>query len=432
LAAIRRRQLGQEAARLLLAVGTADAGRRHRGDHEPALGTGGGHVEQAAFLVEQSGGLAHHRGRTRPGASGQDVDQAFGAQQAAAQAQVGPDALLDPGKHDHVPLQALRGVCGQQTDGLAPVGARGDRVGGQVLAEDVVQEDLGARTGEPVDEPGGRVEEHHHGVQVAVGRLGAPLPCATAFAAGLDRGATGAQGVPPVGQAAGPPDRPQHLLGGGSRSGGGRACGGDQVGDGLRGQRPAPIDHVQSGRVAHRVDQQLARRPAIARRQGQCPQPLPQPPLGERVGTAQRRVQQRDGGFLIQGVRLERAAQQQQERGDRGLQVQGQILGVHHRRHAGRGQRTLQRRRLQRGRTQHHGHPRPGHPVQQMGFPQRVRDEGGLTGRRPEGSHHRARAQPVGGHRRPGGSLRPRPVGPRRAPVARVGTESRPLGARTI
>jgi hypothetical protein len=293
-------------------------------------------------------------------------------------------------------------VRGQQPDGVAAVGARCDGVGGQVLAEHVVQEHLGARAGEAVDEAGRRVEQHHHRVQVAVGRLGPPLARPAALAAGFGRGAPGAQRVPPVGETAGPPHRPQHLLGGGARRRGGLPGGGDQPGDGLRGQRPAALHQVQAGGVAQRVDQQLTGRPPVAGRQRQRAQPLPEPPLGQRVGAAQRRVQQRDGRLLVQGVRLQRAPEQQQERRDRRLQVKRQVFGVGHGRHAGSGERPLQRGQLQRRGAQQHGHPRPRHAVQQVRLTQHVRDVGGLAGRRPERPHDRPGRKRLGGRGRQG------------------------------
>ena len=64
------------------------------------------------------------------------------------------------------------------------------------------------RAGQPVGEPGRRVEQRDHRVEVAVGRR-APVA------------APGADRRPPLGQPAGPPDRPEHVLGGGAGPGDG-------------------------------------------------------------------------------------------------------------------------------------------------------------------------------------------------------------------
>jgi hypothetical protein len=255
-------------------------------------------------------------------------------------------------------------VRGEQPDRLAPVGARCDRVGGQVLAEHVIQEHLGAGAGQPVHEPGRRVEQDHDRVQVAVSRLRAPLPGPATLAAGLDRGASGAQGVPAVGQPARAPDLPEDLLGVGPGRGGGLAGDRDEPGQALRGCGPAPLHNVQSGRVPHRVDQQLTGRPPVPRGQRERPQALAQPPLGQRIGTPERRVQQRDRGLLVEDVGLERTAQEQQQGRDGRLQVQRQILGMGDGRHPGGGEGTLDRGQLQGRGPQQDRHPRPRHAMQ--------------------------------------------------------------------
>ena len=99
----------------------------------------------------------------------------------------------------------------------------------------------------------------------------------------------------------------------------------------------------------------------------------------ERVGPAQRRVQQRDRRLLVERCGIQRAPQQQQKRRHRRLQVQRQVLGVDHGRHAGRAQRPLQRRSWSAGRAHQHGHPRPRHAVHQVRRAQRVRDVGRLA-----------------------------------------------------
>ena len=114
----------------LVRPGSGSSSSRNRAAAPPRPGTavttalpgpGAGDVEQPPLLGQQRG----HPGHRRPGGprAGDDVDQPLVAQHAAAQPQVGPDALLHPGHGDDVPLQALGGVRGEQRDRLAPRGA---------------------------------------------------------------------------------------------------------------------------------------------------------------------------------------------------------------------------------------------------------------------------------------------------------------------
>ena len=189
---------------------------------------------------------------------------------------------------------------GEQAYRLAPVGARGDRVGGQVLAEHVVEEDLGAGAGQPVDEPGRRVEEHHDRVEVPVGGLGPPLPGVPGLAARLGR----APGCSAPDQRSASPLARHTAQSTSSAVAPGAAAASRAVASSpatvCAGRRPAPVDVGQLGRVAQRLDEQLPGGPAVTGGQGERPQPLPQPALGERVGPAERRVQQRDRGLLVQ------------------------------------------------------------------------------------------------------------------------------------
>ncbi len=73
-----------------------------RGD-EQALGGPGDGDEEEARLVVADGGL---RGTEAEGSLRHDVDEVLGAEDRAAQAQVGPDALLHPGDDDDAPLAA--------------------------------------------------------------------------------------------------------------------------------------------------------------------------------------------------------------------------------------------------------------------------------------------------------------------------------------
>ena len=94
----------------------------HRADQQGVPGTGAGDVEQPALLGEQRRD-PRHRGTGGLGDPGEQVDEPLVAQQAAAQPQVGPRALLDAGHGDDVPLPAAGGVRGEQLDGVAARGA---------------------------------------------------------------------------------------------------------------------------------------------------------------------------------------------------------------------------------------------------------------------------------------------------------------------
>ena len=127
------------------------------------------------------------------------VHQLVHAQQRAAQPQVRPDAFLHAGHHDHVPLQALGPVRGEDAHGLAGRRPLGQRVAGDLLAGQAVQEQPGRPGRQPLGEPGRRVEQRDHRVEVAVGG-------GAAAAAGR------ARRLPRPGQAGGLPHRPQHVV----------------------------------------------------------------------------------------------------------------------------------------------------------------------------------------------------------------------------
>ena len=262
-------QLGQEAGRPLLGVLPA-----HRGDDEPAAGAGDGHVEQPPLLGEH---LGDERGRGRGGAGAApgrrvggpargdldrrpagELDQLLDAEQRAAQPQVGPDALLHARDHDHVPLQALGAVRGEDAHRLALGGVLGERVAGDLLGGQVVEEHLHARPwacGRRTGRPGRTAPPPRRGR----GRPGRPRAPPRE-----------AQLGPPLGEAARLPDVPQHLLGAGAarRSPRGRwRC--------SRATRSGGRDHVlarpgrhgdQLALVAERGDEQLARAAAAGRR----------------------------------------------------------------------------------------------------------------------------------------------------------------------
>ena len=167
----RARDVG-EGARLGAGVDDVEVGRgllvlaAHGGDDEAPPGPGARDVEQAGLVVAHLGPGGPGLGR----AAGDDVDEVGGAEEGAAQPQVGPDALLDARDDDEVPLEAGGGRGGRARATDSPVAARADEgVAGDVLAEHVVEEVGRARRREPVDEAGGGVEQPEHGVEVAVG-----------------------------------------------------------------------------------------------------------------------------------------------------------------------------------------------------------------------------------------------------------------------
>jgi hypothetical protein len=105
-----RIQLVEEPGGLLVLAG-------HGAHQQRVPGPGAGHVEQPALLGQQRR-RARHRLPTGLGHAGHQVDQPLVAQQAAAQPQVRPAALLHRRHGDHVPLAAAGTVRGEQRDRL--------------------------------------------------------------------------------------------------------------------------------------------------------------------------------------------------------------------------------------------------------------------------------------------------------------------------
>src|SRR6185437_1086288 len=94
------------------------------------------------------------------------------------------------------------------------------------------------------------------------------------------------------------------------------------------------------------LHEQDTRRPPVVAGQREGAQPLAQAPFGQWVGTAERRVQQGDRRVLVEPVGVEGAAQEQQQRRDRGLDVQRQVFGLGEGGYPGEVQCPLQRREL--------------------------------------------------------------------------------------
>ena len=124
-------------------------------------------------------------------------------------------------------------------------------------------------------------------------------------------------------------------------------CDGQERGDRLRRTCPPAGHGQQVGRIDQCLDQKHAGRAAILGGQRNRPQALAEPPFRERVGTAQRRMQQRHRSRLVQCGLIERTPQQQQDRRHRRLLLQRQVLGLGRRRHTRLLQRPLQRCQLQ-------------------------------------------------------------------------------------
>ena len=450
----RRVQLVQEAGRQVLVAGDA-------GDDQQPPGPGDRDVEQPPLLVQQ------RRDRREPFRlpAGGDVDQVLDAEQGAAPAQVRPAALLHADHRDDRPLQTLGRVRGEQPDRVPGRRLRRQRVAGDLLAGQVVEQHPRAGARQPVDEAGRHVEERHHRVQVAVRR-------------GTGRPAAPAGPLPLVAEAGRGPDRPQHLLGGaavpGRRPGGGqqpadpprrlphpppgrgphhpvdrrhrrgdprlprarparaRPGSGDDLGG--RGRRRT---RVRGGAgIAQQSDQQPRRATGAAGDQVEPAQLLPQPAQRQRVRAAQRRGQQRQRGLLVQRVRAglrppgsggaagpvgpqppQRAVQQPQERRHRRLRDQRHLLAGHRGGHAGHGERPAQRRQVPLGGADHHRHLPPRHPVEQVRGPQPVRHVRGLLAGRAQHVHLGATGRGAGS--RPQRPVRGRAGQPDRDPPAR-------------
>ena len=271
----------------------------HRRDDQPLAGPGDGHEEQPGLVVAH---LGASRARVA-GATGDHVDEVGGTQQRAAQPQVGPDALLHAGHDDEVPLET--GGCRgrQQGDRLARRGPCDERVAGDVLAEHVVEEVGGRGAGQPVDEPGGGVEQAQHGVEVAVG-------AATA------RTATERRVAPRTGEPAGAPHPPEHHLDALALAQG--VDGGSEHPVHPAGRRRLGPDAAEREGLEHRLGEEHVAGPAPAVVELEPPQRAAQPAQLHGIRPTDRRGEHVDdvGGVELLGPRhdVEGAAQQGEER----------------------------------------------------------------------------------------------------------------------
>ena len=166
---------------------------------------------------------------------------------------------------------------GQQRDGVIGRRPLDQRVTRHLLPAQVLQELARTGLGQPVDEPCGRVEQGHHGIEVTVGPgTGSP---------------TGQGGPPPgLGQPGGVPDRPEHRLGVRTVGAGSGSAGREHPSHPPGRQRDRPRQRDDPVDLGHRLDQQLVRGPAAAARALLRPQRPAQPAHGHRVGPADRRA----------------------------------------------------------------------------------------------------------------------------------------------
>ncbi len=381
-------QLGQEPGRPFLAVVAARCG-----DHQMPAGPGDRDVEQPAFLVEQLGreGGGHGIGAgARHQHPGRRVHELVHAEQGRAHPQVGPDALLDPGHHDDIPLQALGPVRGQDPDGIALRCVVREGVARDLLAGHAVQEQGGRARRQPHREPGGGVEQRAHRVEVAVGRGAA--------------GSAGRGGRLPYGrEAGGVPDGPEHVVRVALRRGLSRER--QQVSHPPGGVRGAGTDQGQLARVAQDGGQRLPVKggwgggwglTGVVRRRPQRPAEPAQP---QGVGAAERPGEQFYRRLLVEDLRMQRAAQQQEQRAHPGLGLQRQFVARDDRGHPGGRECPAQQRHLADDRPDQDRHGRPGHPVVQVGPAERI-------------GHHRGLLAGAGGDHdpdRPGRGGRQRP-----------------------
>ncbi|SCF98936.1 hypothetical protein GA0115255_1146817, partial [Streptomyces sp. Ncost-T6T-2b] len=139
----------------------SSAGAFDGGDDEAFAGAGRGDVEEPALLGEEGAG--------REGFGEPVAADPVRLQEGPPAAQVGPDALLDPGDHDEPPLQALGSVGGHQAYGVGAGGPPGEGVGGDVLGVHLFQEVEGPAPAGAFLGAGCRVEQGAHRVEVAVG-----------------------------------------------------------------------------------------------------------------------------------------------------------------------------------------------------------------------------------------------------------------------
>lgn len=380
-------QLGQEAGGLITVVG----GGLHGGDDEAVAGAGGGDVEEPALLGEEGPG--------REGFGESVAADPVGLQEGAPAAQVGPDALLDPGDDDEPPLQALGAVSGHQTYGVRAGGPPCEGVRGDVLGVDLFEEVEGPAPAGALLGARRRLEQGAHRVEIAVG-VAPARPAA-------QRG--------PL-QSAGPggavPQGPQGFLGGaaafeefaglaqeraealcsvgvrrvvgdepfGLGQGAGQQCVGgcgdpDPGGALLVAQSPAEAAQVGGVHGAERGGEKGEGGLGVEPGCGLLPGPLLGLILRFRFDFGFRL-----GGAVVQRRRSHRP-QRRQQGGDGRFVAQRKVVAVDLQGDAGGGEGTADGGQRAASGPYQHGHLLPRHPVLQMGAAQQVRDVLQLRGR---------------------------------------------------
>ena len=143
------------------AVTTSGAPRPRHGD-----------VEQPALLGEQLVGGRPPRGGRAPAASAEPGAASASSSTPSSEPRSrrsGQVLLLHAGHDDDIPLQALGPVRGQDADRLARGGPLGQRVAGDLLAGQAVEEQARRARRQPFGIPGGRIEQREHRVEIPVG-----------------------------------------------------------------------------------------------------------------------------------------------------------------------------------------------------------------------------------------------------------------------
>ena len=345
----RHPELGKEPGGLV----TLALGAGHRGHHQPRARPGAGDVEQPPLLGDPAGrgDRARHAGGAQP----------VRLQQRPAAAYVRPAALLDAGHHHQCPLQTFGPVGGQQPHGPAAQVGLPHRVGGDLLALHLGEER--GQTAATGDLLGARRD-----VEQGADRVQVPVGPATQLAAA---GGVGSKPLRPVGAG---PEQPQRLLGAVPGPDSAPAAG-EQVGQPLRGLDLRPGRAFgQPLRIGQPQGDQLGRGP------GQCsasqlgPLGLAQrpaePAYSHAVQPAERRGEQ--ALRLVRGdpALPGRDLQAQQQRPDRGVGGQRDLVPRHLDRYAGRHQRPGQAGDRCPAGPDQHGHVVPAETFAQVGTAQ--------------------------------------------------------------
>jgi len=358
------------------AVGRDEAAEHRRlfvlsldgGDHEASTRPGDGHREHAQLVVQ-------HAAPGDPGVVAvatpvEDVGEHLGAEQRVTQAQVRPGAVLHAGDHHRVPLPPSSVRRREHLHRVLDHPARAQRVGREVLGEQVLGELDEGGTPVALGEELRVAQQRQHDVEVVVRPL-------------RRRALTERSRPPALGHARRLPQRPQpevRLRSRPDRSSRGRKdpAHPPRTGREVRG------DRVQHGRRQQRRGQQLARASCAAGSALRREQGTTQPAQGERVETTVGRGEQVERRVLVERHAPCDRRHRQEERPRRGLVTQRGVDAVRTHRHPRRAQRASQRRDLG-ARPRDDREPSPGHLAPHVLLAQRARHDGVLLA---EGSHH--------------------------------------------